>query len=201
MNKWWIQVYPDTPMTALKEHHIEEFLHSDVSEGRTTRAQHALKWINKWLLKGQWDCKKINWPKIATPASNAVGATAKAALEIHPAMFMELEKTLEKAFEDGEELALGVLSCWLCAAACLRQKHCCLSRLVVQYQDYSLWWCSSGKTKATRQGFYWYMSNFTSSGFNWCERYVGFLKDRNERSPQFVASPGMGSRLTFSALL
>jgi len=34
------------------------------------------------------------------------------------------------------------------------------------------------------------MSNFTSSGFNWCERYVGFLKDRNERSPQFVASPG-----------
>ena len=46
LNEWWIQVYPDTPMTSLKEHHVEEFLHSDVSEGRASRAQHALKWIN-----------------------------------------------------------------------------------------------------------------------------------------------------------
>ena len=103
---------------------------------------------------------------------------------------MELEKNLEKMLQDGEELCLAALSCWLCAAACLRQKHCLLSRLVVQYKDYSLWWCPSDKTKATRQGFYWYMSNFTSSGFDWCEHYVTFLKERNERSPQFVASPG-----------
>ena len=187
--EWWIEAYPDTEMKSLCEMHVEQWLHSESCAGKTQRAEVAFRWVNKHLLQNLLDFKKIRCPERKTPASNAVGATARSALEIHPAMFTALEKALEKDLAEKAPLCLAVLSCWMCAAACLRQKHCLASHMIVAYKDFSLWFCPSGKTRATKYGFYWYMWNYTSSGFDWCEAYLALLQERNERYPQFVDSP------------
>ena len=169
IREWVKKRADDTTFANIQAVVLEEFVWKSASR---TRVITALGWMVKHL-RLSWPLDLIEKPVVGTCSKDALGIGAKQTLAAQPTMFTHLEDAMKEKCENDDPTWTALLGSFLQGSACLRLGHIIRRSVPVErYPGWVLFFCTRGKQKHNRQGFYWGVPSQTSSGWDWATPFL-----------------------------
>ena len=164
---------------------LENFLWEHKSKSRATSAV-------TWLVRNcalDWPIENIEKPVVSK--ASVVGLDSEQAAVAQPCMLFALEDAAELAAEQNSSTWLALLGSWLQAAGDMRLVHVLRRSFPVErYPQWVLFFCTRGKQRHNRSGFYWGVPTQFSSGYDWTVKFFEVYEARRAALPD-EKTPGI----------